>query len=1713
MKRSASTLSRQPSAPRRSLRRLLDRLIRGSADPAIARRGQLLLESLEMRQMLAGDTDLLFTDGVAAVATSVPSAETSTSLAVEGQAEGEPAPDLVQFAKDLTAAGVEFFGAGWCPACTAQKELFEDGGNELPFIEVTNPDRTFNQRGIAEGISVIPTWKFGGTVVTGVQSLDDLAALIGNGYTIPQSEQPTFEAIGNQTVGIGSPLHIPIDAYDPDGGPLTVTVSVGDPSLLEATVLSGNRSIRVDVNGWGDMVFELFEQRAPEPAGRVADLANAGFYDGIKFHRIINGFVLQAGDPTATGSGGSTLGDFDDQFHPDLQHNRSGILSYAKTTDDTNDSQFFITESATRHLDFNHSIFGQLVEGESNREAISETEVAGSVPTTDVVINTVNVFTDTENSVVMLKALGNATGSTNVTFTVTDQDGNSHSETITVTVANDTDNGQPFLNPITTPSTTSNTATAQLQLSSVDVEADAVTYFTNGISSSTGGTVSITLVPGQPIVPNDLDQRVVTVTPASGSTEPIQIQLATVAPPSESVTYFASSITGTANGTVSIDASTGLVTVTPNAGATGSIQFRVDSRNAAQTFFSVRAESISSPAGTVSVDATTGLSTVTPPSGFEGTIDARLAVRPANTVVGNAVTDFDEQLVAFAFEGEQTIATPTSVDLQTASDSGVSNIDNITNFGSLTFTVNGVTSGATVELVNVASGSVVGTGVATGTSVVITTNNIAGLGDGTYPIAARQRVGADVSDVSPALTVVFDTTAPDSVVASAQTNANLFRLYQTDLISTEEGAGLIYELAAAPSGATINATSGQIEWTPVEDQLGDNTFTIELTDAAGNTRTESFTVTVAGEPLAEIRIDLTDLQGNPISSVSIGDEFLLTMVAVDARPFDKPGIFAAYADILFNSSIIRPVSGNAIDFSDDFTVVRKGTLGTGLIDELGAVNNVTSATNDPENVIATVRMQALSSGTVNIRSEPADDLDSDVLLFFEDARIPADAVLYGNTVLAVGQNFTVGADTFTVAEDSGPMTLDVLANDEVISGSRSLSIVSVTQPATGGSVSHDGQVVTFTPNADFNGTSVFTYRVGDSSGVQSDGTVTVTVSPVNDAPTAVNDAFDIDQSSSDNTLDLLGNDLITPDSGESLTITNIGSPSAGGTVTIAADGQSVLYTPVPGFTGTETFSYTMSDGGLTDSGEVTITVAPTDNPPTAVADTFDVDEDSAQDSFDVTSNDSRDVDNQPFTISSVGTPSQGGTASISGDGLQILYQPAADFAGIETVTYTIRDTGGGLAVGTAIFTVDNIPDPPPIDNPTVTLTRGSAETSIYQISDLPDNPDAGETLTFDPVTNPTTAGGTVRVDAASQTIFYTPPSSEFTGTDTFSYTVADGTGLTSTGTITVNVLEFTERDIILDLSTPGSNSRINGIKLTGTNLLGETIDEPLTQGADTSLFDNVLPGDYMVEIPAIPFLQHSGEPTRIPVSSAAADGDATINADVGPIRPEYLSIRDWLGSASPQNLLVAVSPGESSTLIIVSPSTTTITDPDVDLNASGDSLTVRGMQRNSDTAAEFLAEATLPSDGGPNVQLRGEVDGMRLYKINVNESVTFVASANVGEGEAINSFVLGDIQAEGQSPVASAVTQADLFVPVSDNSIVNQAAVLALDEGDVWVAGEAQNNDQESNAFAQSSIDSALQTVTDLSIDTPVSDMIANVSQLDQELVDEALSDALDGGL
>ena len=131
------------------------------------------------------------------------------------------------------------------------------------------------------------------------------------------------------------------------------------------------------MEGGGDFAVNLFATAAPITVNNFVFLAREGFYDGLTFHRVIPGFMAQAGDPTGSGAGGPGYS-FRDEFHQGLRHDRKGVLSMANSGPDTNGSQFFIIFTPTPHLDGKHSVFGVVTEGMDVVDAITPRDPAGA---------------------------------------------------------------------------------------------------------------------------------------------------------------------------------------------------------------------------------------------------------------------------------------------------------------------------------------------------------------------------------------------------------------------------------------------------------------------------------------------------------------------------------------------------------------------------------------------------------------------------------------------------------------------------------------------------------------------------------------------------------------------------------------------------------------------------------------------------------------------------------------------------------------------------------------------------------------------------------------------------------------------------------------------------------------------------------------------------------------------------------------------------------------------------------------------------------------------------------------------------------------------------------------------------------------------------------------------------------------------------------------
>ncbi|OQN99380.1 Peptidyl-prolyl cis-trans isomerase-like 1 [Cryoendolithus antarcticus] len=145
----------------------------------------------------------------------------------------------------------------------------------------------------------------------------------------------------------------------------------------------------------GDITIALFKDQTPRTCKNFATLAATGKYDNVIFHRIIKGFMIQGGDPTGTGRGGSSIygSKFEDEFVPSLRHDSKGTLSMANSGPGTNGSQFFITLGPTPHLNGKHTVFGKVVQGEDVVDKLGSVRVGGGdKPVSEVKIESCDVF-------------------------------------------------------------------------------------------------------------------------------------------------------------------------------------------------------------------------------------------------------------------------------------------------------------------------------------------------------------------------------------------------------------------------------------------------------------------------------------------------------------------------------------------------------------------------------------------------------------------------------------------------------------------------------------------------------------------------------------------------------------------------------------------------------------------------------------------------------------------------------------------------------------------------------------------------------------------------------------------------------------------------------------------------------------------------------------------------------------------------------------------------------------------------------------------------------------------------------------------------------------------------------------------------------------------------------------------------------------------------
>ncbi len=383
-------------------------------------------------------------------------------------------------------------------------------------------------------------------------------------------------------------------------------------------------------------------------------------------------------------------------------------------------------------------------------------------------------------------------------------------------------------------------------------------------------------------------------------------------------------------------------------------------------------------------------------------------------------------------------------------------------------------------------------------------------------------------------------------------------------------------------------------------------------------------------------------------------------------------------------------------------------------------------------------------------------------------------------------------DSETTAEET-LLSGDASPNDTDVDGGAPTFIL-LTGTNNGTLTFNADGTYTYQPNVDFNGTDSFTYQMDDGNGGTDQATVTIDVTPVNDAPVAMDDSETTPEEMM-LSADVSPNDT---DVDGGMPTFSLVSGTANGTLMFNADG-TYTYLPDTDFDGTDSFTYEINDGnGGTDQGTVTIDVSPINDAPVAMDDTASVQEDVML-SDDVSPNDT-DVDGGAPTFTLV-SGTTNGTLTFNADGTY-TYLPNADFNGADSFTYEMNDGNGGTDQATVMITVDPVNDAPVANDDAET----TAEEVLLSADVSPNDTDIdGGVPTF--ILFIGTSNGTLTFNANGTYTYL--PNPDFNGTDSFTYQMMDGNGGVDQAVVTIEVTPINDVPVAVnDLATVAQNGSV-----------------------------------------------------------------------------------------------------------------------------------------------------------------------------------------------------------------------------------------------------------------------------------------------------------------
>ncbi len=538
-----------------------------------------------------------------------------------------------------------------------------------------------------------------------------------------------------------------------------------------------------------------------------------------------------------------------------------------------------------------------------------------------------------------------------------------------------------------------------------------------------------------------------------------------------------------------------------------------------------------------------------------------------------------------------------------------------------------------------------------------------------------------------------------------------------DVLSNDDPDATITRIVSPAAHGVVKIVDGKLVYTPNPGFYGTDKFTYEVRDPNGNIDTATVTVTVKAP------VNVAPVAVDDTASTTMNQSVTLDTLSNDT---DADG------DALTITNVSEPQNGTA--------VIRGGEIIYTPDAGFSGTETFTYTVSDGNGNTATATETVIVSGSGSGNTAPNANNDT--------------------------ANVTCNGD----------VVINVLGNDTDADGD-TLAIDSFTQPANGSVTQGANGTLIYTSNGGAcTADDKFTYTLSDGNGGTDTATVTITVdSAVNGSPIAVDDTKTTTKNTAV-TFDSLAND--SDPENDTLSITAVGSPSHG---SAEISGNQIIYTPDDGYVGSDSFSYTISDGNggtATATENVTVTAVTVPNKMPIAQDDSVVTNQETPVTINTLANDS-DPDGDTLTISSVGNPSHG-TAMINGD--KIIYTPEAGFVGEDSFTYFISDGNGGTAtaIETVIVKAVTTPNTTPIaQDDTVTTDQDTPVTLNTLANDF--DPD-GDTLTISTIGNP--SHGTAKIEGDK--IVYTPDTG-FVGVDSFDYTLTDGNGGTATATETITV--------------------------------------------------------------------------------------------------------------------------------------------------------------------------------------------------------------------------------------------------------------------------------------------------------------------------------------